>query len=615
MTTLKDLTELVKKDDEQIIKNQERANTHLESLDKNFSKFFDQQERARLDQLEDRLESKRARTSATRAAGAAGASAAVAGGGLGFGSGVGLGALLTSPKMLAVAAAALFGRSALKLGKESFNGLRNALDDRAKTNRGLLRFEADELRRLEQAKKVQLEADKLAQTRLSREKNLEAKKLIRQADQDARLKQEARLAAAESDAARIKAAALRQEIAVSKQKIRALTNVRRLGSPSDIRTAIGTYGGVTADPSIDRGPGSRLTAPTAGAFNSGMVDTSSYSRPPTVSSNSPSKLIAPDTASGTAYERLKGFSDPQISAAGYRRVVNLTTGSFSYIPTEGGSFQRLTQVLADVQASQPTKKARVANTKANYALRGLNFMNPVEAAIQETAELAAKSKYSAIAKTGGTIARVMGSAMFNAAMFSILPSTAADGTISGFIQQTYNGMINSILSGDGKFKDPYSGKVLTTDQWRGKLKEQVSYHPSFFQDGEGASMKMIANLPTAEFVDFKSRVRIYSMPQMTPGQIATAERQQMAGYAAGFANVGGVTVKTTPDYLGNSRRQAAVEAFRAQEESLGGNGGQSVVAVSPNVVQNNNSQTNINPIVIEDTPTVADIFNGGLTAR
>ena len=242
-------------------------------------------------------------------------------------------------------------------------------------------------------------------------------------------------------------------------------------------------------------------------------------------------------------------------------------------------------------------------------------MNPVEAVIQETAELAAKSQYSAVAKTGSTIAKVMGGTMFNAVLFSILPSTAADGTISGFIQQTYNGMINSILSGDGKFKDPYSGKVLTTDQWRGKLKELVSYHPSFFQDGEGAQIKMIANLPTAEFVDFKSRVRIASMPQMTPAQIATAERQQMAGYAAGFANVGGVTVRTTPDYLGNSRRQAAMEAFRAQEELLGGNGGQPVVAVSPTVVQNNNSQTQINPIVIEDTPTVADTFNGGLTAR
>lgn len=606
MTTLKDLTELVKKDDELIIKNQERANTHLESLDKNFSKFFDQQERARLDQLEDRLESKRVRTSATRAAGA-GASAAVAGGGLGFGSGVGLGALLTSPKMLAFAAAALFGRAALKLGKESFNGLRNALDDRAKTNRGLLRFEADELRRLEQARKVELEADKLAQAKLAREKNLEAKRLIRQADQDARLKQEARLAAAESDAARIKAAALKQEIAVSKQKIKALTNVRRLGSISDLRSAIGSYGGVTSDPSIDRGPGSRLTTPTVGAFNSGMIDTSSYSRPPTVYTDSPSKLVAPDTATGTAYEQLKRFSDAEVGAAGYRRVVNLTTGSFSYIPNEGGSFVRLTQVLADVQA--PQNRTQVTNRNFSSGMRiGSAVLNPIEAAIQETAELAAKSKYAGVAKTGGTIARVMGSSLFNAAMFAILPSTAADGTISGFIQQTYNGMISSILSGNGKFKDPYSGKVLTTDQWRGKLKELVSYHPQFFQHGEGASMKMIANLPAAEFVDFKSRVRIAAQPNQTSAQIATAEgwKAEGARYAAGFAN---------PDYKANRQRVAAIEAFRAQEDAFGSNGGQSVVAVSPNVVQNNNSQTNINPIVIEDTPTVSDTFNGGLTSR
>ena len=157
--------------------------------------------------------------------------------------------------------------------------------------------------------------------------------------------------------------------------------------------------------------------------------------------------------------------------------------------------------------------------------------------------------------------------------------------------------------------------MLTTDQWRGKLKEQVSFHPQFFQDGQGASMKMIANLPAAEFVDFKSRVRIAAQPNLTSAQIATAERQQMAGYAAGFANVGGVTVRTTPDYKANRQRVAAIEAFRAQEDAFGSSGGQSVVAVSPNVVQNNNSQTNINPIVIEDTPTVSDTFNGGLTPR
>ena len=635
MTTLKDLTELVKKDDSIIIQNQERSNAHLESLDKNFSKFFDQQERARLDDLEDRLDRKRD----VRASKVASVGAVVAkGGGAGFGAGVGvgaslkaLGALLLSPKGMAIAAAALFGKSALRLGKESFSALRNALDDRAKTNRGLLRFEAEELKQYEKARKVQLEADRLKAANLARDTKRQARQLIREANQDARLKDEARLKSAEADAARIKAKALKIEIANSKNTIKALTNIKRLGGTGQIREALEGFRS-TIDTSVTR-PGSlsTLSTPTIDMV-APTIDTtapSAYkgvSRAPTVVTTSPTKMVAPDVGSMTSYQQLQGYADADINKAGYRRITNVKTGAASYIPINGGNFVRLDVVLADVKNPAPAPKSPTNNTsgqRGNKSVRVAGaFLSPVEAAIQETAELAAKSRYAAVAKTGGTIAKVMGSVGFNAALFAILPSAAADGTISGQIQSTYNGMISAITSGNGKAKDVLTGQELTADQWKEKLKQQIQYHPHFFQDGEGASMKMIANLPGAEFVDFKSRVRIHNLgvqaANVTPAQMSAAERSQSSlGLEPFIARVNGVTVRTTPDFAGNRRKLAAIEAFREQEEMYSGQfGGNSGLSINPTTIQNNNnSSTNVNPLVLDDTPQVGDTFDGGLTLR
>lgn len=618
MTTLKELTELVKKDDEIIIKNQEKSNDHLESLDKNFSKFFDQQERARLDDLEDRLERKRAIKPTARGAGGAAAA-----GGLGFGTGVGVGAalkqllsLLTSPKALALAAAALFGKGALRLGKESFNSLRNALDDRAKTNRGLLRFEAEELKRYEQARKVQLEADRIKAMNLANEKKRQAKELIRNAENDQRLKDEARVRAAEAEAERIKARVLKQQIQASTETIRVLKNTKRLGTTKQLSDTLDEIR-ATIDTSIDiQKTPTRVSAPTVETISNAIGDTA---RAPTVgptvyTDTTPSKMTAPDGGQLTTYQQLKAFSDAELGAAGYRRVTNLKTGTFSYIPIEGGNFQKLTQVLADVKrppVSTPNGfGGSTADKVGTGTLRvGSAVLSPIEAAIQESAELAAKSRYSAVAKTGASIAKVMGSTAFNAAMFAILPTTAADGTISGMIEQTYNGMIRAIISSNMRSKDPLTGQELTAEQWQAKLKDMVKLHPSFFQNGEGAAMKMIANLPSSEFVDFKSRVRMYNIQQKTanvsPAEIAAAERQSMEGYTAFTAvGPGGVTMRTAPDFAANRERRARIEAFRTQEESFAGMTGMSQAPIvidtsskTSNEIVNNNAIIDIDPVI------------------
>ena len=644
MTTLRDLTELVKKDDEIIIKNQEQSNEHLENIDKNFSKFFDLQERQRLDDLEDRLERKRAiKPAAGR--GASGKAAAAASG-LGFGTGLGVGAslkalasLLTKPGVLLAATTALFGRTAIRGTKEAYSALRNALSDRAMTNRGILRFEAEELKRYEQARKVQLEAERIKALNLANEKKRLAKDLIRNAENDQKLKDQARIAAAESEAEKMKAKLLKQQIESSTQTIRDLKNAKRIASNQTLSDTVDMYR-ATVDTSVELKQPTRVAPQVVDSIGNAIGEaTNAPSRGPAVDSTSPSKIVAGDTPTTSAYQQLKAFSDADLGAAGYRRVQNLTTGSFAYTPIDGGNFVKLDQVLADIKATT-LKGARATNRPdrspsrpsplssaditpggrvSMTTIRGISAaISPVEAAIQETAELAARSRYGAVAKTGATIAKVMGSVGFNAALFAIMPTMAADGTISGSIQETYNNMIRAILSPNMRAKDPNTGQELSAEQWQNKLKDQVKLHPSFFKDEQGATMKMIANLPTKEFVDFKSRVRMYDIKQrtanLTPTQIANAESQVMAGYGAFTANVGGVYQSTLPNFAENRRmayeRAERQEAFRAQEQMFGMGGG-STQAIGQVGDQNTIITNNNSGVVVEqeiDARNVSDTF-------
>lgn len=78
-TTLSDVVELIKNNDEEILENQEEGNTSLESIDRNIMEFLGMQKRARLDNLEDERERKSSRFSGLGAA----AVGAGIGGGLG----------------------------------------------------------------------------------------------------------------------------------------------------------------------------------------------------------------------------------------------------------------------------------------------------------------------------------------------------------------------------------------------------------------------------------------------------------------------------------------------------------------------------------------------------
>ena len=61
MTSITELAERIKIDNSILIHGQEDANKSLESIDRNFTKFFSIQERNRLDNLESKLDANRKR--------------------------------------------------------------------------------------------------------------------------------------------------------------------------------------------------------------------------------------------------------------------------------------------------------------------------------------------------------------------------------------------------------------------------------------------------------------------------------------------------------------------------------------------------------------------------
>lgn len=150
MSTLKQVAELIKKDDDIIISNQEKQTDQLSTLNKNFNKFLLDYERKRGDRLEDERERNRRRPGVAGRTVAAGAAAA----GSGDGFGIGLGTVL---KGLALGGAVAAAKK-----------LANVISERVKTHRGLQLLEQKEL------KQKTAEAEKEAK-RLQKQQEAERK--------------------------------------------------------------------------------------------------------------------------------------------------------------------------------------------------------------------------------------------------------------------------------------------------------------------------------------------------------------------------------------------------------------------------------------------------------
>jgi hypothetical protein len=180
MTSISELAARIQEDNGTIIKNQDEANKSLDSLDKNFARFFSIQERSRLDNLEDKLD--RNRKLPTR------------GGGKGVLAGVAAAASKFNPfaflagmnataivKSILAAAGFVFRKTIFAAIYATGRALQNALADNLNTQRKLNRLAIKDLARAEGAEAIRVKAD--------RAELLEKQKKI-QADRKAALKEE-----------------------------------------------------------------------------------------------------------------------------------------------------------------------------------------------------------------------------------------------------------------------------------------------------------------------------------------------------------------------------------------------------------------------------------------
>jgi hypothetical protein len=182
MTSITELAERIKIDNSILIHGQEDANKSLESIDRNFTRFFSIQERNRLDNLESKLDANRKRP--VRAGRGFAATAAAVANPFNWLKALTPGNIL---KGVLAATGALLIKPALKGLGLAARGLQNQLDAAAKTQRGLNNFTAEDLRVKEKAKAT---AAKLEEQRLKAEqKALEKQRKQAIIDENARVRQ------------------------------------------------------------------------------------------------------------------------------------------------------------------------------------------------------------------------------------------------------------------------------------------------------------------------------------------------------------------------------------------------------------------------------------------
>ena len=182
MTSITELAERIKIDNSILIHGQEDANKSLESIDRNFTRFFSIQERNRLDNLESKLDANRKRP--VRAGRGFAATAAAVANPFNWLKALTPGNIV---KGVLTAAGVLLIKPALRGLAIGARGLQNQLDAAAKTQRGLNNFAAEDLRVKEQAK---VKAAKLEEQKLKAEqKALEKQRKQAIIDEKARVQQ------------------------------------------------------------------------------------------------------------------------------------------------------------------------------------------------------------------------------------------------------------------------------------------------------------------------------------------------------------------------------------------------------------------------------------------
>ena len=460
MTSLVEVAKLVREGNQ----TSEESNKHLQSLDSAFNKFFKIQENDRLDRLEDRLDAARTRrvtaTSTGRSAGS-GAIATAAGAATGL-----MGNLKDFLLFLAnplgwvkLLARATFGLGAAVVGA-SYKALRNVIDDRLKTQRGLLRIEAKQLKDAQAAEKKAIQTKITAEQKATNDAKRDMKARINAAEKQFKIDQDK---AARAEAVRrarldfemqrerlLRARELKREQAKYQRRLNAAISG---SSPSTLKAVVAdgraNFSSTAPDSSVVRKTLPVMVTPDAisGAMDS-SVSTDTLNKPGVQTNTtglSVSNLDANTTKIIRASDRLKVFSDAELNRAGVYRQTN-SLGADQYKRIVDNTYVKHLDLVKQLELNRTSGKTGGLGTTS---LRVAGFaLDPYSAVVQEGLEYGARSTAGTASRIFGGAAKMFGSVGFNAALLSIMPSAAADGSISGPFQRLYENMIAALIEGD-----------------------------------------------------------------------------------------------------------------------------------------------------------------------
>lgn len=447
--TLKEIGELIQENDKKILEGQKTGNESLGRIDNNLKAFLQDMKNRRGDELE----AERERNKLLKGFGSAKEKPDTLAGGLAETSKKEAKNVLDSLKDFALIAAAFAALRGLVAGglavaltalSASAKALKNVFDDRVKTQRGIQRAEAEELRRKSKDQRLveRAEAERLKrQEERLRSESAEAHKRQKLAEKEAKaMNRQGRVQEAQ-DKIRVAEAAEKEKIA----KANAATNaeVKRFEAKQREADLKKIEMEAKATKNLqDKKVQAKALAEMRGVAAYTINESETKSAAPTEPTvKKPKTKISEISADVLKELEAKGYS-----------VVNNKTGA--QLKDASGKFVSVEDALKNI----PTKPAGISagdmgRVGADTGLRGLNLLDPIgqaEEAARVTASIASRSSTTTganIARVAGTTARVLGSGPLLAAQLALMPSDLADGTRTGFGAKTYNDMILMMREG------------------------------------------------------------------------------------------------------------------------------------------------------------------------
>lgn len=486
MTSITELAERIKIDNSILIDGQEDANKSLESIDRNFTRFFSIQERNRLDNLESKLDANRKRPA--RAGKGFAATAAAVANPFNWLSALTPGNIL---KGVLTAAGVLAIKPALRGLAIGARGLQNQLDAAAKTQRGLNNFAAEDLRTKEKAKskaaaieEAKFKAEQKALEKQRKQAVIDEKARVRQANlaeesfkkqalqaaEDARIKRleiEAKIEVAK--AARTEAGIAKKQAKANAKTLKDIQYTSKFNQEPILRNMAASLEDV---PVVRTGP-SKLDIP--------VVPSQAFQAPTSVRKPFTATISnATPSASQSATIRLVAPSmADDLLAAGYE-IVDTGVGIRFRALGPDGKFVGAERVLADVSEVKSARLKTTGNKKLlsgslKVGVGGLYVVDAVLAAAAEVRQAEEEGR------------KLKQAEIENAAAASLITSPLA--VIDLVANKTADGIVSI-----GKFfgKDIERGETLNLAGGMSEdIKTDLNKASEYLQIGQGDANKTL----------------------------------------------------------------------------------------------------------------------------